>query len=131
MTTYAAMKRKSERERVAQLFEALALRAGATCTRNRYEIDGPREISLHISKDGCVVNVDLEGDTRVDAFLGHWFFDDRRGRLFVAGFDGYGYRPHHKATSMTETAEDLLTIIEAHLGWIGDGSAFILETANT
>ncbi len=123
------MKRKADRERIAALFEAMASRVGATCTRDRYEIDGPREISLHISKDGCTVNVDLEGDTHVDAFLGHWFFDDRRGRLFAAGFDGSGYRPHHKATSMCEHAEDLCTHIEDRLLRIDDGTAFVTKAS--
>lgn len=127
MTAHSELRRKAVREDLAQMFERMAARAGATCQRDRYEIDGPREITLHITLDGCTVNVDLDGDSRVNAFLGHWFFDDRRGRLFVNGFDGSGYRSHHKATSMTEHAEDLCDMIEARLEWIGDGTAFVLE----
>lgn len=126
MTSTAAMKRKSERERIATLFEAMAERVGASCKRNGYKIDGPREISLHLSKDGATVMVDLASFT--NAFLGHWFFDDRRGRLFAPGFDGHGYKPHHKATMMTETAEDLCSRIEGAFLRIADGStAFVAE----
>jgi hypothetical protein len=132
MTLHTAMKRKAERERIAQLFEAMAERISATCTRDRYEIDGVREISLYLTKDGCTVNVDLDGDSRVGCFLAHWFFDSieaRRGRLFRTGFEGAGdtSRPHHKATLMADHAEDLCAMIEGRFHQIADGSAFVLE----
>lgn len=130
MTIYAAMKRKSERERIASLFEEMAARIGATCARDRYEIDGPREISLHLTKDGCTVNVDLHGDLAVDCFMGHWFFDDRRGRLFRTDFEpgGSGWpRPHHKATMMADSAESLIAMLEGRFARMDDNTAFVLE----
>lgn len=132
MTHYSAIKRKSERERVALLFETMAARVGATCERNKYGIREPRRISLYLVKDGCAVSVDLDGASQVGCFLAHWFFDTvaaRRGRLFAPGFDGTGYHAHHKATMMAETAEDLCQRIEGALLRIDDGTAFVLETA--
>ena len=122
------MKRSAERERTAALFEAMAARCGATCTRDRYEIDGPREITLHLTKDGATVDIELNGTYDLDAFLGHWFFDDRRGRLFRPDFgpDTWG-QAHHKATSTADHAEDLCAMIEGRFLRMDDGTAFVPE----
>lgn len=126
MTDHAALKRASEREAVAQMLERMAARAGATSERSKSPLF-PREITLHLRSNGAACTIHLNGDSKAGAFLAHWHFDDRRGRLFRDGFDGHGYRAHHKATTMSDTAEALCDRLEAMLGWIRDGSAFVTE----
>lgn len=128
MTDHKALKRASEREAVAQMLERMAARAGATSERFTLPFY-PREITLHLRSNGAACVIHLNGASRAGAFLAHWRFDDRDGRLFCDGFDGHGYRAHHKATTMSDTAEALCDRVEAMLGWIRDGSAFITEEA--
>lgn len=126
MTTHKELSRKAVRDDVAAMFERMAGRAGAT-----FELDTnpltPRGVTLYLRRDGVACMIHLNGSSRAGSFLGHWFFDDRAGRLFRNGFDGHGYRAHHKATVMTDTAEALCDRLETMFGWIADGSAFTPE----
>lgn len=126
MTLHKELSKASTRKEVATMFERMAHRAGATfeCAASPLT---PRGVTIYLRRDGVACMLHLNGASKVGAFIGHWFFDDRRNRLFRNGFDGHGYRAHHKATSMADHAEDLCDRLEAMLGWIADGTAFTPE----
>lgn len=125
-TTSHVLRNAKGREKVRTMLADMAARVGATIDSEEYD----REIVAHISLDGarCMVIPDAH-TARHNFFAGHWHFDHdkRNGRLYRDGFDGAGYRAHHKATTATETAEDLCIMLEARFGWIKDGSAFVTE----
>lgn len=118
------------REAAFAMLKAIADKADATIERDDFD----REIATHIYLNGAACMIILDADTaRHDFFAAHWHFESgKRGtRLYRDGFDGHGYRAHHKATSTAEDLEDLCTMIAARLGWIAEGSAFTTETAST
>lgn len=126
MTLHKELSRAAVRNDVAAMLERVAGRVGATFQRTTTDMF-PRCLTLYVRLDGAACMIHLDGDSKVGAFLGHWHFDDRRGRLFCAGFAGHGYRPHHKATTMADHAEDFAAILEGKFMSIADGSAFAAE----
>ncbi len=115
------------RESAFAALKTMADRVGATIER---EDPDNREILLRIYLNGAYCMIILDAETcRHDFFSAHWNFnyDTRNGRLFRDGFDGHGYRSHHKATTITDTLEALIAALEPRFGWIADGSAFTVE----
>jgi hypothetical protein len=128
MTLRRELSRAKVRAEVEVLFERMAERVGATFERTTNSLT-PRGATLFIRLDGAACMVHVDADSWANSFLGHWHFDDRRGRLYRAGFDGHGHRPHHKATSMADHAEELCDLLEVRFGWIAAGTAFAVEAA--
>lgn len=108
---------------------ALAARVGATVEQD----SAPRRstVWLYLNGAGCMILVNGDEPAGLP-YMAHWHFrrtTDRAGRLFCRGFDGHGYRPHHKATTMSDDLPGFLSAIEARFGWIADGTAFTTEEA--
>lgn len=129
-TRSTVLRNAKGREAVFAMLQAITERTGATIERQDYD----REIITHVALNGASCMIILDADTaRHDFFAGHWHFetDKRAGRLYCDGFDGHGYRAHHKATTLANTAEELCSLLEARFGWIANGSAFVSENEKT
>lgn len=116
------------RETAFAALNTMAERVGATVER---EDPDSREILLYVRLNGAYCMIILDAETcRHDFFSAHWNFDyaTRNGRMFRDGFDGHGYRSHHKATTICDTLEAFITALEPRFIWIADGSAFTTET---
>lgn len=115
------------RERLARQIEALAGECGATTERRPAYLGHKRAILLLISKGEWRCAIDLDGDSRVGAFLGHWYSDDHDSAATLPdGFAGAirsSVNPHHrrKATTCEDSFEGFLASLRGGLNAIDNG----------
>lgn len=110
----------TSRKALAAQIEAVARECGAACAERNLGIAKSRSIDLRLRKGPWCCMIDLDGDSRVGAFLGHWYHDGEGPETLPAHFDltiRGSENPYHrrKATSCCYTFEAFLESLRAGL----------------
>ena len=85
-----------------------------------------REITVTITLGPYAVNVDLDGDSAMNGFLGHWHQSRMKLNDPIAEYDAgfgvaigsLGHTPHHKATSYALDFDGLYASLDKGLRYL-------------
>lgn len=110
---------KASRAKLAYGLEAIAARHGFVAVTSKHG----REIRVEIELGPYRVSAYFNGESRVDAFLAHWFTETRSDARYPADFGAFCQGPvnqihYGKATTYAETYAELLRAVDrgiAHL----------------
>lgn len=95
---------KSQREQMARQITKLAASHGATTMQRNSGIIHKRCIALVVAKGEWRCMIDLDGDSRVGAFMGHWYHDGESDATLPKHFDATilgSENPYHRRKATT------------------------------
>ena len=113
-------KNAASRNMMASKVRTIAEECGAVCTMREGGTYSPRATKMNLAKGPWRCMLDFDGDSRVGAFLGHWYHEGDGAETLPPHFDltiRGSENPYHRrrATTCAVGFDDFLTSIKAGL----------------